>query len=456
MTDATVATGRLVAERYLLGRELGSGAMGTVLAAFDLDLDQEVAIKFISVDDDSREETLERFRREVRVTRYIKSEHVVRVLDTGSLPGGTPFMVMELLEGHSLEAERDLRGVIPVSEAVAYLLPAVEVLAEAHAAGVVHRDIKPANLFLEERAHASRFVKVLDFGVSKSDFELTRSSAAITKTGTIMGSPLYMAPEQLRSSNSVDARADVWSLGAILFELVTGFTAHEGNTVAELCATLLRDPPRPITDFGGNLPPGFAAVVMRCLDPDPARRYPNVAELGAALLPFAPGGAVHVERARHALSRPLRESGVSLERAPSSNSPFTLDVGDESAQNVRSRHGKDGAIAEDSGLFGFRLARAAFAFALVGIGMGTAYVLEAPRHRARLANPAPRAVAAPLPPTPLRVESPTRTLPPSAPSSHSLPARRTPISWKSPKRKTDANHAATAASVEVSDFGGRR
>jgi serine/threonine-protein kinase len=335
--------------------------------------------------------------------------------------------------------------------------------------------MKPANLFLEERVHASRFVKVLDFGVSKSGFELTRSSTAITKTGSIMGSPLYMAPEQLRSSSAVDARADVWSLGAILFELVTGFTAHEGNTVAELCATLLRDPPRPISDFRSDLPPGFAAVVMRCLEPDPARRYPNVAELGAALLPFAPQGALHVERARRTLARPSSDSNEALDRAPSSSSPVVIDVDGKSAQSLPSALRKGAAIAEDSGLFGFRLARAAFAFALVGIGMGTTYVLEAPRHRARLVDSAPRAAAtAPL--ATVRAPKAPRALPPSAPeleatsptpsaisvaspaapSARSLPLHRARTFRMSPKRKTDANHATTAASVDVSDFGGRR
>ncbi|HVR21491.1 MAG TPA: serine/threonine-protein kinase, partial [Polyangiaceae bacterium] len=327
MTDADVAMGRVVADRYVIGRVLGSGTMGTVRAALDLELNQEVAIKFVNVDGVSRDEAIERFRREVQVAERIKSEHVVRVLGTGSLSDETPFMVMELLRGRGLDEERDLRGVIPIGEAVGYILQAIEVLAEVHAVGVVHRDMKPAHLFLEARPPGPHFVKVLDFGVSKSAGELASTENAATKDGMIMGSPLYMAPEQLRASNSADARADIWSLGAILFELITGFTAHQGDTVAEVCASLLRDPPRPITDFASELPLGFVEVVTRCLEPERERRYSNVAELGAALLPFAPNGALHVERARRLLERSAIESIRTVDLAPSSDAPVTLHVG---------------------------------------------------------------------------------------------------------------------------------
>jgi serine/threonine-protein kinase len=471
----------VVANRYVVGRLLGSGTMGTVRAAFDLDLGTDVAIKFVSTDDLSHEETVERFKREVRVAARIKSEHVVRVLDEGSLPDGTPFMVMELLEGRGLDAERDLRGVIPAHEAVGFVLPVIEVLAEAHAAGVVHRDIKPANLFLEDRGHARRFVKLLDFGVSKSAVALASRESAVTKTGMIMGSPLYMAPEQLRSSRAVDARADIWSLGAILYELVTGYTAHEGNSLAEVCATLLRDAPRPITDFGCELPHGFAEVVMRCLEPNPERRYSNVAELGAALLPFAPWGAVHVERAKRVLARVLPESGAG-ERAPSSDAPVTLGIGggtEESGNRAVETRVKarvpSGAASE---LGEFRVARVALAFTLVGIGVGTAFVFEVTGHtlQRRAARPAPVTVAT-LPDAPAPAPDQTQEVPAAAPSSAPSPAvssgtpylrapplvahpKRSPLERRirktSPTRSTGIAHPRTAASAKVTDFGGRR
>jgi serine/threonine protein kinase len=460
MTDAPVATGRVVADRYVIGRVLGSGAMGTVWAAFDLDLEREVAMKFVTTGGLSREESAERFRREVHVVARMKSEHVVRVFDVGSLGDGTPFMVMEVLEGRGLDVEREARGVLPVDEAVGYLLPTVEVLAEAHAAGVVHRDIKPANVFLVERGDAPRFVKLLDFGVSKAAAELG-SSGAITQSGAIMGSPLYMAPEQLRASSTVDARADIWSLGAVLFELVTGYTAHSGDSVAELCATLLRDPPRPITDFGTALPPGFAEVVMRCLEPDPEQRYANVVELGVALLPFASSGAAHVERAQRVLALPIRTPTT---LAPVSDSPLTVDLASTGERETR-----ENALPRDDDrppFGGIYFTRMAMAFGLVGLGIGTAFLIEFPRDARRslplsvpaaapsfalgaVPPPDPRSSLAPSVPT----AAPSGT--PSVPPSASAPAKaQRPARWKKPARTPKLGQPRPTSST--SDFGGRR
>ncbi|HEX6272157.1 MAG TPA: serine/threonine-protein kinase [Polyangiaceae bacterium] len=470
MTDAPVAAGRVVADRYVMGRLLGSGAMGTVWAAFDRDLEREVAMKVVTTGGLSREESSERFRREVHVVARMKSEHVVRIYDVGTLDDGTPFMVMEVLEGRGLDAEREARGVLPIEEAVAYLLPAVEVLAEAHAAGVVHRDIKPANVFLVERGDAPRFVKILDFGVSKAAAELG-SSGAITQSGAIMGSPLYMAPEQLRASSAVDARADIWSLGAVLFELVTGYTAHSGDSVAELCATLLRDHPRPITDFGSELPPGFAEVVMRCLEPDPERRYANVAELGAALLPFAPSGAAHVERAQRVLALPIHAPTT---LAPASDSPLTIELpgtlgalAERESAAERASPEADGDRPRPSGV---HITRTAMAFGLVGLGLGTLFLLEFPRG----SRPEPITVSARAPaarlaekPLPEPVSSLAAGVPHVVPSSAlnaelvAAPSVPAPAEVRRParRRKPHWNSKLAAprpASSSVSDFGGRR
>jgi serine/threonine-protein kinase len=416
MTDAAVAMGRVVAARYLIGRLLGSGTMGTVYAAVDLDLDREVAIKFASSDGLSLQETVERFRREAHILARLKSDHAVRVLDVGALSDGMPFMVMELLDGHGLDVERELRGVIPIDEAVGYVLAAIEVLAEAHAAGAVHRDIKPANLFLERKLDGRPFLKILDFGVAKSALALGGRDTRITKSGMIMGSPLYMAPEQLRSAHAVDARADIWSLGAILFELVTGSTAHEGDSVAELCATLLRDPPRPISDLASELPPGFGDVVMRCLETDPARRYSNVAELGLSLLPFAPQGKAHVERAKRLLAH--RAPNIQpVEHPPSSDSPMTLHVGDTTeapAQPTRPPFRED----EASPSRGFWAARMVMAFTLVGLGIGTAFIIEFPEQARPAAVRSPAPAATPATPA---AAPPEKALPSSVPNVAASP-----------------------------------
>jgi serine/threonine-protein kinase len=424
MTDAAVAMGRVVAGRYLVGRLLGSGAMGTVRAAFDLEADQEVAIKFVVTDELSREEIAERSRREVHIAALIKSEHAVRVLDAGTLPSGLPFMVMELLHGRGLDEERAQRGVFPVEEAVRILLPVVEVLAEAHAAGVVHRDIKPANLFLEERAGAPPFVKLIDFGVSKSAVELSSSGSAITKSGMIVGSPLYMAPEQLRSTHSADARADIWSLGAILFELVTGFTAHEGESVAEICATVLRDPPRRITDLASDLPPGFADVVMRCLEPDPRRRFANVAELGVALLHFAPDCAMHVARARRSLARSAKAGIDRGENAPSSDSPMTLDADTKKDSGIRKVRRGEQAPAPNvglAGLDGVQVARMTVAIGLAVIGIATAIFVELLRDGRERPAARPPGVTTATPPAVVAAATSPQPLPSSAASAAASP-----------------------------------
>jgi serine/threonine-protein kinase len=282
-------------------RVLGSGSMGVVAAAFHLEFEQAVAIKFVSPDALGEPEVAARFRREVRAAAKIKGEHVARVLDVGALDNGLPYMVMELLEGRTLEDELSARGFLPVAEAVDYVLQAIEALAEAHAAGIVHRDLKPANLFLSRRADRSRVVKVLDFGVSKSLVE-SESNLRLTRTGTIVGSPLYMSPEQLRAEKTPDTRSDIWTLGAILFELVSGRTPHSANSIPDLYAKLLRDAPNPISRYGAEIAPEFEAVVRRCLRLEPAERFADVSELSQALLPFAPARArVHAERARGVL-----------------------------------------------------------------------------------------------------------------------------------------------------------
>ncbi|MGC4087115.1 MAG: serine/threonine-protein kinase [Polyangiaceae bacterium] len=300
MAESPVELGSVIAGRYRIDRALGAGTMGVVVAAWHLELEQAVAIKFLNPSVLGATEALERFRREARAAARIKSEHVVRVLDVGAMPDGLPFIVMELLHGRSLEDELLARGPLPVSEAVSHVLQAIDALAEAHAGGIVHRDLKPANLFVSERADRSVVVKVLDFGISKVVGDAM--GMGLTRTGMIVGSPLYMAPEQLRSTKSVDQRADVWALGTILYQLLTGRTPYNAESAPDLYAMLLRDPPTPITTYRTDLPDGVEATIMRCLERDPDRRFQNVGELADSLTPIAPPSSrIHAERARRVL-----------------------------------------------------------------------------------------------------------------------------------------------------------
>jgi serine/threonine-protein kinase len=358
MAESPVELGSVVAGRYRIDRALGAGTMGVVVAAWHLELEQAVAIKFLNPAVLGASEALERFRREARAAASIKSEHVVRVLDVGAMPDGLPFIVMELLRGRSLEDELLARGPLPASDAIDYVLQAIDALSEAHAAGIVHRDLKPANLFVAERPDRSSLVKVLDFGISKVTGDAM--GMGLTRTGMIVGSPLYMAPEQLRSTKSVDQRADVWALGTILFQLLTARTPYNADSAPDLYAMLLRDPPTPITLFRSDLPDGLEGVIMRCLERDPERRFQDVGELADALLPLAPPHSrIHADRARRVLLGASQRSGASQGSDATQGSdvshrvsqPPVMSVGSEprsgsrpGAQDVRASTGGGGPL----------------------------------------------------------------------------------------------------------------
>ncbi|MBM4363359.1 MAG: serine/threonine protein kinase, partial [Deltaproteobacteria bacterium] len=235
--------GEVLAGKYRVERVLGQGGMGVVVQAMHLQLEERVAVKFLLPEYAVHAEASTRFLREARAAVKIKSEHVARVIDVGTLESGAPYMVMEYLAGRDLADVLEQRGPLPVEEVVEYVLQACEALAEAHALGIVHRDLKPANLFLTKRADGSAQVKVLDFGISKAGVSSdSGADQSLTKTSAMMGSPLYMSPEQMRSARSVDARSDLWSLGAILFELMAGRPPFSGESLPELLARVLTDP----------------------------------------------------------------------------------------------------------------------------------------------------------------------------------------------------------------------
>ena len=284
---AGVRAGDVLAGKYRVDRVLGVGGMGVVVAARHLSLDERVAIKFLLPEAVGTPEAVARFVREARAAVRIKSEHVARVIDVGKLDSGAPYMVMEYLDGSDLAAWVAQRGKMAIEQAVEFLLQACEAIAEAHALGIVHRDLKPANLFVIRRPDGGLSIKVLDFGISK----ITTPGSpemAMTRTSTIIGSPLYMSPEQMQSSRNVDARADVWSLGVILFELVTGRVPFEGEVLTELIAKILSTPPSPVRGFAPEVPPALEQVILRCLEKDRERRYATVGEFAAALAPFGP------------------------------------------------------------------------------------------------------------------------------------------------------------------------
>ena len=261
--------------------------MGVVVAARHEELGQLVAIKFVRDQALGNAEAVERFLREARAAVKLRSEHVARVLDVGKLESGAPYMVMEFLEGSDLSQVLDAGGPMPLAKAVELVLQACEAVAEAHAAGIVHRDLKPQNLFLTRTVGGSPRLKVLDFGVSKATGLTSDGRGALTRTSAMLGSPLYMAPEQMRSSRDVDARVDIWALGVVLYELLTCRWPFEAESMPELCLKVVAEAPRSLAAQRPDLPAALVAIVERCLEKDPKKRFAVASELAHALEPFA-------------------------------------------------------------------------------------------------------------------------------------------------------------------------
>ncbi len=306
LMKAPVTEGDILAGKYRVDRVLGAGGMGVVVSATDEQLERRVAIKFLLPEYAQHHEASERFLREARAAVKIQSEHVARVIDVGTMDTGAPYIVMEYLEGADLAEVLERQGALPVEEACRHVLEACDAIAEAHAKGIIHRDLKPANLFLARQPDGTSKVKILDFGISKST--IAGQDMSLTRTSALMGSPLYMSPEQMRSSRDVDSRTDIWSLGVILYELLTGRPPFDAQSVPELSAKVLLDHPSPVSSARPELPPELDAVFKQVLAKDPSDRYATVGDFAMDVLPFGPRRAkANVER----IARTLREAGLS-------------------------------------------------------------------------------------------------------------------------------------------------
>jgi serine/threonine protein kinase len=304
MVHAPVEIGDVVAGKYQIERLLGRGGAGIVVAARNLDLDEPVALKFLRPDVAELPEVVARFAREAKSAVSIKNEHVCKVLDVGTLPNGAPYMVMEYLEGRDLYRIMRERGALPVSEGVEYVLQVCEALSFAHARGIVHRDVKPENIFLIESKEGLPYVKVLDFGISKGALTAQVANESVIKTGSLLGTPAYMSPEQIRATTGVDARTDIWALGIVLYEILTAKAAFTADSVPQMAATILETEPTSIRQLRPEIPADLAAVINRCLAKDRNKRPRDVAELATLLLPFAPKRArISVERASSVLHK---------------------------------------------------------------------------------------------------------------------------------------------------------
>ena len=452
--------GTVIAGKYRVERILGEGGMGVVFAARHLGLDEMVAVKLIREGLADGSQALARFQREARAVARIKSEHVARVLDVDALPTengerGAPYIVMELLSGVDLHALLE-RGPISVGDAVTYVSQACEGLAEAHALGMVHRDLKLRNLFLTRRRDGRPLIKVIDFGVVKlsptgdelestqpfAETQLALAAGTLTGTAMLVGSVHYMAPEQIRASNIVDARADVWSLGVCLYRMLAGVLPFEGNTVAAICFGIQGRAPVDIRELAPHVPADVAAAVMRALEKDVGRRYQDVAAFAHALASHSldPGGAARVETILQSGVRPITQnapvvgrdaeptitSAVPPGRIESTIAAAAIDSGPRPSTTPTRRR---------SLLTGVLLVALA---AAVTIGVaGRFHTAPAATAAASAPVPVPTAVATPLQPT---SAAPMRSLAPLAPSAaSSTPSRPT----AAPRRPAAATKKTT-------------
>ncbi|HKQ72002.1 MAG TPA: serine/threonine-protein kinase [Polyangiaceae bacterium] len=415
-----MSQGDLIAGKYRIEKVLGTGGMGVVVAATHVALDERVAIKFLLPEALANEEVVLRFAREARAAIKIKSEHIARVIDVGTMDGGAPYLVMEYLEGNDLSTMLLQSGPLPVDQTVEFVLQACEAVAEAHALGIVHRDLKPANLFCCRRADGLLAVKVLDFGISKvTGLTASGPDMGMTKTAAVMGSPLYMSPEQMQSSRDVDLTTDIWALGVIIHELLTGAVPFTGDTLPEVCVKIAMQPPASLRAARPDVPPAIEAAVAKCLEKDRANRFRNVAELALALAPYGP------RRARASvdwIGRVIQNAGLSASAValpPSSeaekNEPFASATAGSWAQT------SPGSAAKNRGF----LWMAGAALVVIVGGSAALWLQREPPAQVVAPPPLPTTASAGIsaPPEPSAAATPAPPPPPSATAATPPPVK---------------------------------
>jgi serine/threonine-protein kinase len=484
-----LSVGELVGGKYRITSILGEGGMGIVFAAKHVDLHCDVAIKVIRQELNQQPELIARLMLEARAAAQIRSEHVCRVLDVARLDAGTPYVVMEYLDGKNLASVLDAKGRLPERLAVDYLLQACEAVAEAHRAGVVHRDLKPENLFLAEFPDGRRAIKVLDFGISKATGAWVKPVArTLTNPSSAMGSPHYMAPEQMTAARDVDARADIWALGTILHQLVTGHLAFDGDSLPAVCAAVLQSDPIPVRQYLPELSVGLEEAIQYCLIKNREQRLATVADLARLISTFGSPQAVQSAARIYRLldeAKPASSSGepasstlLSPSQLPTPRTPIKF-VPIETTVAVTSSKRAFAAFGNGPSGRRWRVVRLIGAVLLLS-GISLAVVLARTSNRTQspipdssLRAPGPdpviKVAAAPLPPTQVAAVSSAEVASPPLASTSDRPNPLGP-----PKRSTatpavravtsDTKHNSTATHNTITthdpynsdNFGGRR
>jgi serine/threonine protein kinase len=457
------AAGTLLLGKYRVERVLGQGGMGIVVAAMHEVLHQRVALKFLTAKALTDTAAVERFLREARAAVQLQSEHVAKVSDVGKLENGAPYMVMEFLEGCDLSALLAQQRVLPVPFVADSVIQAIDAVAEAHARGIVHRDLKPSNLFLAGRAEGGEAIKVLDFGISKSSEPFGPGGveqASLTSTAAVMGSPLYMSPEQFRSAKKVDSRTDIWALGTILYELLGGKPPFDGDSVGEVFASVLQNEPVSLLELRRDVPPALEQVVMRCLRKNADERFATVAELAQALLPFGTAESHRwVDRSKKLLAGRIstKTSPDTTISSPEDDSAATLAVAARPVQQTSNAWANAASSPRKRSVMPKLVGIGVVAIVVCGAALGALYRYK-PTTAARLPESATPIVSEPVPaPVPPATASTAQQGNSSAPSAiaaavsvpvpvHSAPppAHTKPRTPPSAKATTSAPAASTA------------
>jgi serine/threonine-protein kinase len=396
--DTQFREGDVLLAKYRVERVLGQGGMGIVLSVRHMELEELFAMKLLLPQALDNPKAASRFLREARAAARLKGEHAVKVFDVGRLDGDAPYIVMEYLQGSDLKELLVAQGPLPVEEVITYLLQVCEALAEAHGMGIIHRDLKPSNLFLIQRPNGSACVKVIDFGISKV---VTQEGGDLTSSGAMVGSPLYMSPEQMMHSKNLDARSDIWAMGVVLYELVTGKVPFEGETFTQIVGRVLNHEPLLPSQVHPDLPEWVDAVVMRCLRKKPEERFQRIDELAAALR----------SRARVAVGAMTDPALTDTVRAP--QRPLSSSDG-ESVRTALAQSRADETGPSRSRLASRRRTLIGMVAAGIALVTGGAWLLRGPSSHTDMAAPAMDAPAAPAGAVP--------ALAPTAPTLGAVPA----------------------------------
>jgi len=388
--DVSVREGDILGNTYRVERVIGAGGMAVVVSAIHLQENERFAVKIVYRKAARSREVLKRFEREKRAVMHLRSEHVTRLIDAGVFKD-SPYMVMELLKGQDLSDILKAEGSLHLEDVAEYLLQACEAIAEAHARGIVHRDLKPGNLFLTRRPDGSPCIKVLDFGIAKlNDPHQHTEESSLTGTTAVFGSPFYMSPEQMVSSRSVTAASDIWSLGVILHELLTGELPFAEKSVEKVCSRVLNGTPNPLRQVRPEYPAELEQIILRCLQRRPEQRFANVTDFAIALARFAPPHALISLRYITAVLPPAQVDVSSLPKVPQPRPSFVSihDPSDVESPTIYMPQKGDKRLHKRP------IAMVAFVLVVFAAGLGTGlYFRQAPP-----APPAPSAALAPSAP----------------------------------------------------------